>query len=447
MKIIVASLMVVIAILSLTGYGEGQITPGSRQISPQFGILWTDITEQGFDLKPRSALLGASYVCNITDQIAAEGSFLWSPTGDQNIQAPRETSLGLVDGSVVYHLTKSRFIPYVNGGVGYIKTFSDIEDLGPTEVYYTFGGGFKVMPSDAGGFRFGVKDVIFSLDGDDGTSTTYHNLAGTAAMVFQFGGVPPVDSDGDGVFDKKDDCPDTPLGAVVDMKGCPLDADGDGVFDGIDTCPDTPAGASVDRRGCPIDSDNDGVFDGLDKCPGTPAGAVIDAGGCPTDSDGDGVYDGLDECPDTPAGSKIDKNGCKLTEKEYEFLNTGMLTLEGITFTSGSATIDPASYPVIDEAAEMLVKWQDLQVEIGGYSDSQGAESFNQSLSEKRANSVRDYILKEFPAVTQDKITAVGYGEANPIAPNDTREGRATNRRVEFKVMNPGMLQKVIETP
>jgi OOP family OmpA-OmpF porin len=124
-----------------------------------------------------------------------------------------------------------------------------------------------------------------------------------------------------------------------------------------------------------------------------------------------------------------------------------MLTLEGITFTSGSATIDPASYPVIDEAAEMLVKWQDLQVEIGGYSDSQGAESFNQSLSEKRANSVRDYILKEFPAVTQDKITAVGYGEANPIAPNDTREGRATNRRVEFKVMNPGMLQKVIETP
>jgi hypothetical protein len=68
-------------------------------------------------------------------------------------------------------------------------------------------------------------------------------------MVFQFGGVPPVDSDGDGVFDKKDDCPDTPLGAVVDMKGCPLDADGDGVFDGIDTCPDTPAGASVDKRG------------------------------------------------------------------------------------------------------------------------------------------------------------------------------------------------------
>jgi len=447
MKTTVASMMAVVAMLTISGYGECQITPGSCQVSPAFGLLWTDVSDQGVDASTTSPVLGASLLHNFTDRIAAEGSIHWSPITDQEGRALNGTNLGLVDGSAVFHLTRSRFVPYVSGGVGYIKTFSDQADIGPSEIYYTFGGGFKIMPSDAGGLRFGVKDVIYSMDDDEGSSASYHNLVGTAALVFQFGGVPPIDSDGDGVFDKKDDCPDTPSGAVVDLKGCPLDADGDGVFDGLDACTDTPAGASVDRRGCPVDSDKDGVYDGLDECPGTPAGAKIDGRGCPIDSDGDGVYDGLDECADTPAGSKVDKKGCKLTEKEYEFLNTGMLTLQGIQFASGSATIDPASYPVIDEAAQMVIKWSQLNVEIGGYTDSQGAEAFNQSLSEKRANSVRDYILKEFTGVSAENITAVGYGEANPVAPNDTREGRAQNRRVEFKVLNMGMLQQVIEKP
>ena len=118
------------------------------------------------------------------------------------------------------------------------------------------------------------------------------------------------DSDVDGVPDKRDACPRTPLGATVDVRGCPGDADQDGVLDGIDKCPNTPAGAKIDAAGCPLDADRDGVADGLDQCPDTPAGATVNNVGCPSDSDRDAVLDGLDQCPDTPAGATVDATGC-----------------------------------------------------------------------------------------------------------------------------------------
>ncbi|MGE5143317.1 MAG: OmpA family protein [Acidobacteriota bacterium] len=120
----------------------------------------------------------------------------------------------------------------------------------------------------------------------------------------------PRDADGDGVPDKRDACPNTPLGATVDVRGCPSDSDQDGVYDGIDKCPGTPAGAKVDAVGCPIDSDHDGIADGLDQCPDTPAGAVVNSFGCPTDADSDGVPDGIDKCPATPRGAAVDATGC-----------------------------------------------------------------------------------------------------------------------------------------
>ncbi len=120
------------------------------------------------------------------------------------------------------------------------------------------------------------------------------------------------DSDGDGVPDDADECPNTPPGVKVDSHGCPLDADGDGVPDYLDKCSNTPKGVKVDASGCPLDSDHDGVPDYLDKCPNTPKGVKIDAFGCPLDSDGDGVPDYLDKCPNTPSGVKVDASGCPL---------------------------------------------------------------------------------------------------------------------------------------
>lgn len=124
------------------------------------------------------------------------------------------------------------------------------------------------------------------------------------------------DSDGDGISDRFDRCPYTPLGVQVNRFGCPIDSDGDGVPDYLDKCPNTPAAAIglVRPDGCPIDSDGDGVPDYLDKCQGTQVGAKghVDEFGCPIDSDGDGIPDFLDFCPNTPEGIEVDSNGCPI---------------------------------------------------------------------------------------------------------------------------------------
>jgi outer membrane protein OmpA-like peptidoglycan-associated protein len=151
----------------------------------------------------------------------------------------------------------------------------------------------------------------------------------------------PRDTDADGVPDKRDACPNTPLGATVDVRGCPSDADQDGVVDGIDQCPNTPAGAKIDGFGCPLDADRDHVADGLDQCPDTPAGATVNSVGCPADTDRDGVLDGLDKCPDTPVGATVDATGCPRD-------SDGDKVLDGIDKcpdTPVGAVVDPTGCP------------------------------------------------------------------------------------------------------
>ncbi|MCB1736441.1 MAG: thrombospondin type 3 repeat-containing protein, partial [Gammaproteobacteria bacterium] len=120
------------------------------------------------------------------------------------------------------------------------------------------------------------------------------------------------DSDGDGVVDRGDRCPDTAAGVPVDPSGCPLDSDVDGVIDVLDQCPETPAVARVDAKGCELDSDADGVVDRLDLCPQTAAGLPVNTQGCELDSDGDRVVDSQDKCPNTRTGAVVDRNGCEL---------------------------------------------------------------------------------------------------------------------------------------
>jgi OOP family OmpA-OmpF porin len=233
----------------------------------------------------------------------------------------------------------------------------------------------------------------------------------------------------------------------VDVKGCPQDADGDGVCDGLDQCADTPRGATADAKGCPQDSDGDGVFDGLDQCPDTPRGCTADAKGCPQDSDGDSVCDGLDKCPDTASGLRVDKDGCpiEVTERETEMLDTGMIRLQDINFETGKADLLPESMPSLDIVGQVLTKWPDLRIEIGGHTDSRGSVSYNQKLSEARVNSVLDYLIEKFPALKREQFTAVGYGESKPLAPNTNALNMAKNRRVEFKVLNTEVLKREVE--
>ena len=312
----------------------------------------------------------------------------------------------------------------------------------------------KGKPSEAhdnyvlvlGGVTWAFGGKLRDSDGD-GVPDKRDACPGTPAGAHVDAKGCPIDSDGDGVADGLDQCPDTPKGAAVDAKGCPTDSDGDGVPDGLDQCSDTPRGARVNASGCPIDSDGDGVFDGLDQCPDTPKGAVVDANGCPKDSDGDGVADGLDKCPDTPPGVRVDKDGCpiEVTEKETELLDTGMIRLENINFETGKSNILPESFAALDVVGQVLTKWPELRIEVGGHTDSRGSAAYNQKLSEARANAVKNYLIQKFPALKADQFTVMGYGESKPLVPNKGALNMAKNRRVEFVVQNKEVLRREVE--
>lgn len=173
----------------------------------------------------------------------------------------------------------------------------------------------------------------------------------------------------------------------------------------------------------PLDSDGDGVTDDMDQCPGTPAGAIVDARGCELDSDGDGVVDRLDECPDTPQGVEVDEVGCPLVV---------VIELEGVKFRTNSADLLDGADAVLDEQAAKLAANPDLLIEVAGHTDSDGDAGYNQQLSQRRAEAVRDYLISE--GVAAANITAVGYGESEPVASNATPGGKAENRRVELRI-------------
>jgi OmpA-OmpF porin, OOP family len=232
---------------------------------------------------------------------------------------------------------------------------------------------------------------------------------------------------------------------VVEAAG---DADGDGVTDDKDQCPDTPAGASVNEQGCEGDTDGDGVVDRLDECPDTPAGTAVNEKGCPavTDTDGDGVPDDKDQCPDTPAGTSVDENGCPPKAEtgcrapapgepiSLEGCATGEgIVLKGVNFESGNARLTANAKVILNQVADSLAAQSALKVEIGGHTDAQGSDAFNQKLSEKRAQSVKDYLVAR--GIDASRLTAKGYGESEPVDSNETPEGREQNRRVEMKVL------------
>ena len=244
----------------------------------------------------------------------------------------------------------------------------------------------------------------------------------------------PLDTDGDGVPDYLDQCPGTPAAAqgYVDSVGCPLDTDGDGVPDYIDRCPNTPVEAygQIDEYGCPLDTDGDGVPDYLDKCPATPKEAYgrVDTCGCPLDTDGDGVPDYLDECPTVP-GSKANK-GCPEVKREVR--NLLKKAMQGIRFENGKATIKKSSNNILNQIAQTFIDNPTYRVEVQGHTDNVGNYKFNMDLSERRAQAVRDYLIKK--GVPAASLTAHGYGPDKPIADNKTKKGRALNRRVEFDI-------------
>ena len=299
----------------------------------------------------------------------------------------------------------------------------------------------KVKVTNSLGLRLEARNVLLVPRKDYGKAHIDNMVLG-AGLVFAFGGKDEViDSDGDGVPDKLDKCPNTQRGCTVDASGCPSDSDGDGVCDGLDQCPGTPRGATVDAKGCPNDADGDGVWDGIDQCPDTPKGCAVDARGCPIDTDGDGVCDSFDKCPNTPTGARIDRDGCPISEREVELVDTGRIRLSNVEFDYNKSTIRPSAHAVLDTVGRLLTKWPGLEIEIAGHTDSRGSDKYNHDLSHRRAQSVRAYLLEHFPQFAPTQLTAKGHGESEPLVPNTSPANMQLNRRVEFVLLNPDILK------
>lgn len=174
----------------------------------------------------------------------------------------------------------------------------------------------------------------------------------------------------------------------------------------------------------PLDTDNDGVPDDRDACPRTPANVSVDSRGCAIDTDSDGVPDYRDSCPGTDlAGARIDSRGC------YEILKEKVSVKLNVEFDFDSAKARPAHRTEVQRVFNFMTQYPQTKVTVEGYTDSQGAEAYNQKLSQRRADTIANILTQDFK-ISTDRVTAIGHGEANPIAPNNTAEGRQTNRRV-----------------
>jgi OOP family OmpA-OmpF porin len=254
-----------------------------------------------------------------------------------------------------------------------------------------------------------------------------------------------ADRDHDGIPDDVDRCPDQPedMDGFQDSDGCPdLDNDGDGVPDALDKCPNEPEDKDgfQDADGCPDpDNDGDGIPDALDKCPNEPEDrdGFQDQDGCPDlDNDGDGIPDARDKCPNEPetVNNYKDDDGCpdEVPVEVKKF--TGVI--DGINFKTNSAEILPGSWPILDRALKVLQDYPDVNLEISGHSDNKGGSEYNRGLSQRRADSVRLYFVSR--GIGSNRLRSIGYGKDRPIADNATASGRATNRRTEFRLINPG---------
>ncbi len=347
------------------------------------------------------------------------------------------------DGRISYSLKNvlktSWLDPYLGVGGGYTW----VDEIGAGTLNGSLGFNVWVSDNIAVNLQTTYKHVFEDYEVSNYPPTHFQHSAG---ITFAFGG---KDTDGDGIYDKEDECPDVP--GLEEFNGCP-DTDGDGITDAKDDCPDTAGLAEF--NGCP-DTDGDGVADPQDECPteaGLPAlngcpdadgdgiadgkdGCPNEAGpaennGCPyQDKDGDGVLDKDDNCPDV-AGT-VANNGCpEVTEEVQKKLNEYAAQ---ILFDSGKSSIKEQSNEKLGEIIAILKEYPTAKFTIEGHTDSVGSAKLNQRLSDSRANAVKNYLTEN--GTDQFRLSAVGYGEDRPIASNRTRAGRAQNRRVEINLV------------
>ena len=220
-----------------------------------------------------------------------------------------------------------------------------------------------------------------------------------------------------------------PKPAKVELK----DSDGDGVPDIDDLCPDVPG--PPENHGCPIvgDRDGDGITDDIDRCPDLPG--PKENFGCPwPDRDHDGVPDKDDRCPDEPGPPE--NAGCPRKQTLIIVKKDRIELKQQVRFGQNKSTILRSSYPLLRQVARALKDAPGVTVRVEGHTDNVGSAQHNLELSKQRAEAVKQFLVKQ--RVQPSRLIAEGFGPTRPIAPNTTRAGRAANRRVEFRMVEPG---------
>ena len=455
---------------------------GVTQYSGDLGRDWyqTDNTMYGFGGLSVSRYLGKLFDVNV---LLSKGTLGYNNGTTQGFKS----DFNAASINLRFNIVAPEYVirPYVFAGVGAILFDSQ---LNFHQEKYDF-----MLPTAGAGLNIRLTPVIMlnlqetfmfsNHDGRDGIDNAEGKMNKKDSYVTHMVGLTfnmgnSIDTDQDGVSDKKDNCPDTPAGVLVDKMGCPLDRDGDGVADYLDNCPDMKgsqllngcpdrdndgvadkedqcpdqAGTAI-LLGCP-DSDNDGVADKDDQCANTKPGTKVDSKGCPMDSDNDGVTDDIDRCPDV-AGVVAHK-GCpdrdgdgiadiddKCPNEKGTAANNGCpeiakadivkITYIGskLFFENNSDKLKVASLSQLDALTEILNRYPGASLTIEGHTDSVGADDFNMILSQKRSDSVRQYLLGK--GIEASRLKAVGFGESKPVATNNTSIGKAKNRRVELK--------------
>ncbi len=421
---------------------------------------FSEIDGEGRPVSPESSFLGKLRIgFQAAEWLALEGSVGYFP-----FKASTETNPGWlyeIDG--LFFLKNAPWSGFVVVGAGlYHNAAPDlVEDEADIDVHLGLGTKLRLGHYVwlRGEVRYHFAD---SLDPDLPFGS---NLEATLGLDFMLGGPDPKpeDTDGDGIIDPDDQCPTVP--GLVETAGCP-DRDRDGIVDAEDACPD--AAGPPENKGCP-DRDGDGILDKDDKCPDTKG--VPEEQGCPPsikDKDGDGIPDDKDVCPEQPEDMDgiEDANGCPEDDADKDGILDAVdkcplkaetknnfeeddgcpdeapkvvVTCErvelneSVYFDLAKYSIQARSFGLLDQVAQALQDNPHIkQVRVEGHTDNQGNDGFNMTLSNNRAREVRVYLIKK--GVDEKRLTSKGYGETRPIATNDTEQGRAQNRRVDFVI-------------
>ena len=214
------------------------------------------------------------------------------------------------------------------------------------------------------------------------------------------------------------------------------DTDGDGIVDSRDMCVLEPEDKDgyLDEDGCPeLDNDLDGIPDTADKCPNDPEDpdGFEDQDGCPDpDNDKDGVPDLEDQCPNEAGPAGGDRPGCPRKPALVVVTDKEIKITQQIHFEFDKDIIRKESFPILDAVAEVLTQNPAMRIEVQGHTDNKGSAAYNAKLSDRRAASVKKYLIAH--GVAADRLVSHGYGMTRPIVPNDTDQNRALNRRVQF---------------